>query len=318
MPDNALDEVVIGSLGIQRKYSGTIVEEEAMMEIAAPNDISVEKDEFENGIIQPSTTITDGTADMKLYSLPNDKKTDFNTVTIRKNLQETAFFFPQLQTDKEGNVSFNFTTPEALTKWKLQLLAHTKTLESSISTLETVTQKELMVIPNTPRFLRQGDQITISTKIANLSNNDLSGQAKLILTDAVSGEDITSLLVSSSAVENFTVDKDNNTQVSWQLSIPDTVNAVQYKIVAKAGDFSDGEQNALPVLTNRMLVTETLPMWIRSNQTRTFTLDKLASTSLSEQNRTLRHHKLTLEMTSNPAWYAVQALPYLMEYPYRL
>ena len=194
----------------------------------------------------------------------------------------------------------------------MQLLAHTKTLESSVSTLETVTQKELMVIPNAPRFLRQGDQITISTKIANLSNKNLSGQAKLILTDAVSGEDITSLLVSSSSVEDFTVNKDNNTQVSWQLSIPDTVNAVQYKIVAKAGNFSDGEQNALPVLTNRMLVTETLPMWIRSNQTRTFTLDKLKNTSSS----TLKHHKLTLEMTSNPAWYAVQALPYLIEYPY--
>lgn len=239
-------------------------------------------------------------------------KINFSKINSRKNLQETAFFFPQLQTDKDGNVSFNFTTPEALTKWKLQLLAHTKTLESKVSTLETVTQKKLMVIQNAPRFLRQGDQITISTKIANLSNKNLSGQAKLILTDAVSGEDITSLLVSSSTVENFTVNKDNNTQVAWQLSIPDTVNVVQYKIIAKAGDFSDGEQSALPVLTNRMLVTETLPMWIRSNQTRTFTLDKLKNTSSS----TLKHHKLTLEMTSNPAWYAVQALPYLMEYPY--
>ena len=85
-----------------------------------------------------------------------------------------------------------------------------------------------------------------------------------------------------------------------------------YKVIAKAGDFGDGEQNALPVLSNRMLVTETLPMWIKSNETRTFTLDKLASTS----STTLKHHKLTLEMTSNPAWYAVQALPYLMEYPY--
>lgn len=313
---------------LRGRTSGFIIEEEAVMEITAPNDANLdevvvvgygtttEKAYTGTAKIKPSSIVTDGTSDMKLYPLPSDKETDFNTVTIRKNLQETAFFFPQLQTDKDGNVSFNFTTPEALTKWKLQLLAHTKTLESSVSTLETVTQKELMVIPNAPRFLRQGDQITISTKIANLSNKNLSGQAKLILTDAVSGEDITSLLVSSSAVENFSVDKDNNAQVSWQLSIPDTVNAVQYKIVAKAGDFSDGEQNALPVLTNRMLVTETLPMWIRSNQTRTFTLDKLASTSLSDQNRTLRHHKLTLEMTSNPAWYAVQALPYLMEYPY--
>lgn len=297
---------------------GILVEElaveEAMMDIAAPNDA-----ELDEVVVVGYGTTTEkaytGTAKIKkdtINNKPENKETDFNTVTIRKNLQETAFFFPQLQTDKDGNVSFNFTTPEALTKWKLLLLAHTKTLESKVSTLETVTQKELMVIPNVPRFLRQGDQITISTKIANLSDKDLSGQAKLILTDAVSGEDITSLLVSSSTVENFTVNKDNNTQVSWQLSIPNTVNAVQYKIVAKAGDFSDGEQNALPALTNRMLVTETLPMWIRSNQTRTFTLDKLKNTSSS----TLKHHKLTLEMTSNPAWYAVQALPYLMEYPY--
>src|SRR5690606_14404877 len=82
-------------------------------------------------------------------------------VPIRKNLQETAFFFPQLLTDAEGNITFSFTTPEALTQWKLQLLAHTKTLESSFKTLQTVTQKELMVIPNAPRFLRQGDNITI-------------------------------------------------------------------------------------------------------------------------------------------------------------
>src|SRR5690606_10575043 len=99
-----------------------------------------------------------------------DRSNSLGQIKTRKNLQETAFFFPQLQTDAEGNVSFNFTTPEALTKWKLQLLAHTKSLESMTTTLETVTQKELMVIPNAPRFLRQGDQITISTKIANLTD----------------------------------------------------------------------------------------------------------------------------------------------------
>ena len=248
-------------------------------------------------------------------------ETDFSGVTIRKNLQETAFFFPHLQTDTEGNVTFSFTTPEALTKWKLQLVAHTKTLESAVTSLETVTQKELMVIPNAPRFLREGDQITISTKIANLTDKQLSGQAKLELTDAISGKDISHILIrkqaSSPPLEeleeaSFTVDANGNTQVSWQLDIPDTVQAVQYKVIAKAGDFSDGEQNALPVLSNRMLVTETLPMWIRSNETRTFSLDKLKTNT----STTLKHHKLTLEMTSNPAWYAVQALPYLMEYPY--
>ena len=250
--------------------------------------------------------------------LVNNKQLDLNNIQIRKNLNETAFFFPQLQTDKEGNVSFNFKAPEALTKWKLQLLAHTKTLESSVKQLEAVTQKELMVIPNVPRFLREGDQITISTKIANLTEKELSGVAQLILTNPITGEDISNEIVRLSAVETssikqkFKVEREVNTQVSWSLAIPKGLQAVQYQIIAKAGDFSDGEQNALPVLSNRMLVTETLPMWIRSNETKTFTLDKLKDNT----STTLTNHKLTLEMTSNPAWYAVQALPYLMEYPY--
>ena len=240
----------------------------------------------------------------------------FNNIQIRKNLQETAFFFPQLQTDAEGNVSFSFSTPEALTKWKLQLLAHTKSLESKTTSLETVTQKELMIIPNAPRFLRQGDEITISTKISNLTENTLSGQTQLLLTDALTGTTIDAKLNNTNKTQAFSVDANGNTQVSWNLSIPDNVDAVQYKIVAKAGSFSDGEQNAMPVLTNRLLVTETLPMWIKSNETKTFTLDKLAATTPNDPNTTLKNHKLTLEITSNPMWYAVQALPYLMEYPY--
>ena len=243
----------------------------------------------------------------------DEEPQDFDSVIIRKNLQETAFFFPKLQTDKEGNVSFNFTTPEALTRWNLQLLAHTKELESAITNLTTVTQKELMVTPNAPRFLREGDEITISTKIANLTEKNLSGQAKLELTDALTGDDISGqLLTSVNEQTSFTVDSLGNTQVSWRLKIPEGLQSVQYKIIAKAGDFSDGEQNMLPVLSNRTLVTETLPMWIRSNQSKTFALDKLKNVS----STSLKHHKLTLEMTSNPAWYAVQALPYLMEYPY--
>ncbi|WP_037348739.1 alpha-2-macroglobulin [Sediminibacter sp. Hel_I_10] len=262
----------------------------------------------------PMKTIMNGMTNLYIYDV--SKKQSLENVVIRKNLQETAFFFPQLQTDAEGNVSFSFTTPEALTKWKLQLLAHTKSLESKTTSLETVTQKELMIIPNAPRFLRQGDEITISTKISNLTENTLSGQTQLLLTDALTGTTIDAKLNNTNKTQAFSVDANGNTQVSWNLSIPDNVDAVQYKIVAKAGSFSDGEQNAMPVLTNRLLVTETLPMWIKSNETKTFTLDKLAATTPDDPNTTLKNHKLILEVTSNPMWYAVQALPYLMEYPY--
>ncbi|MGB3151697.1 MAG: alpha-2-macroglobulin family protein, partial [Maribacter sp.] len=268
------------------------------------------------GLVTKENELSSAIESLEPTELEQETASDnFDSVSIRKNLQETAFFFPKLQTDKEGNVSFNFTTPEALTRWNLQLLAHTKELESTITNLTTVTQKELIVKPNSPRFLREGDEITISSKISNLTEKLLSGQAKLELTDAVTGLDISTQLLeayNTLATTAFEVDAMGNTQVSWRLNIPEGLQSVQYKIIAKAGDFSDGEQNMLPVLSNRTLVTETLPMWIRSNQTKTFTLDKLSNTS----STTLKHHKLTLEMTSNPAWYAVQALPYLMEYPY--
>ncbi|TXD46648.1 MG2 domain-containing protein [Polaribacter sp. IC073] len=295
----SLDEVVVVGYGTQKRQSltGSVQVEEEM--------------ELEESVIIPSESNLDEVVTVDKVSEKN-KEISFDGIQARKNFKETAFFFPQLKTDKDGRVSFSFTMPEALTKWKLQLLAHTKDLKSSIKTLQTVTQKELMVVPNAPRFLREGDKITLSTKITNLTNNQLSGVAKLILTDAITGKEIDADLENLTSAKKFTVNKDSNTSVSWNLSIPETVQAVQYKILAKAGDFSDGEQNVLPVLSNRMLVTETLPMWLRSNETKTFTLDKLKNNTSS----TLKNHKLTLEMTSNPVWYAIQSLPYLMEYPY--
>ena len=253
-----------------------------------------------------------GEVDFDSVSNTAAKPEDNSPIAVRKNLQETAFFFPQLQTDKDGNVSFSFTSPEALTKWKLQLLAHTKEMQSSVQTLEAVTQKELMVAPNAPRFLREGDKVIISSKISNLSEKLLTGNANLQLLNLVTNDDITqTILKDTKSSQHFSVDKDGNTQVSWELHIPKHLQAVQYTVSAKAGTFSDAEQNVLPVLSNRMLVTETLPMWVQ-NGSKTFSLDKLTTNTSSS----LEHHQLTLEVTSNPAWYAVQALPYLMEYPY--
>jgi len=242
----------------------------------------------------------------------DSEKSSLEGIVARKNLQETAFFLPHLKTDVEGNVSFNFTTPESLTKWNLQLLAHTKDMAATTMQLSTVTQKELMVLPNPPRFLREGDKITFSSKIANLTDKNLEGISELQLFDALTNISIDAKLGNTDNRKSFNVDAKGNANVSWTLQIPDDVQAVKYKILAKADDFTDGEENALPVLSNRMLVIETLPMWLRSNQTKTFTLDKLKNNT----STTLKHHNLSLEVTSNPAWYAVQALPYLMEYPY--
>ncbi|MEO1053296.1 MAG: MG2 domain-containing protein [Bacteroidota bacterium] len=233
-------------------------------------------------------------------------------VQTRQNLNETAFFFPHLKTDDKGNTEFSFTTPEALTRWNLQILAHTKDLRYGLKTLQTITQKELMVVPNPPRFLRQGDKIAFAAKVVNLSGEKLNGAVALQLFDAFTGNPVDVTLGNVAKNQTFEVEAKGSQNITWQLSIPENIQAIRYKVVASAGNFSDGEQSILPVLTNRLLVTETLPMSVKSNQTKTYNLDKLGN----HKSSTLKHHRLTLEVTSNPVWYAVQALPYLMEFPH--
>lgn len=237
---------------------------------------------------------------------------ELNQIEARKNLQETAFFYPALKTDENGNVKIQFTTPESLTSWKFMATAHTPDLRTGYFEAIVRTQKDLMVVPNPPRFLREGDQITFSSKITNLSEKELSGQAKLMLFDGFTMQPVDTEFGNSNATQSISVAKGNSANVSWALKIPKTHQAIVYRVVASAGNFSDGEESALPVLTNRMMVTETLPIYVREGQDKTFTLDKLKN----NQSESLDNFKLTFEMTTNPIWYAVFSLPYLREYPY--
>lgn len=227
---------------------------------------------------------------------------------IRTNLQETAFFFPQMQTDAQGRVVLRFKAPEALTRWKLQLLGHTTDLQYSLTQREVVTQKELMVLPNAPRFLREGDAIDFTAKVSNLTDKPVVGEAILEIVDA-SNE--ASILVSR---QNFQTAANASAGLSWKVNVPmGSTGAWIYRVRVQTDNFADGEEGILPVLTNRTLVTETLPLHVRGRQSRSFTLLPLAR---SAGSTSIESKAFTLEITSNPAWIAVKSLPYLMEYPY--
>jgi uncharacterized protein YfaS (alpha-2-macroglobulin family) len=235
-------------------------------------------------------------------------------IQIRKNFNETAFFFPALNTDAAGNVSFSVTLPEALTQWKLMTLAHTKDLKSGYVEKTLVTQKPLMVQPNAPRFMREGDKMEFSAKVVNLGDSTVNGTAVLELLDAATNQPVDGLFKNISATQNFTTAAGQSTVVKYAIEIPTNFNsALTYRIVAKAADFSDGEEMSLPVLTNRALVTESMPLNLRNTSRKDYKFAKLLN---SGNSKTISNHALTVEYTSNPAWYAVQALPYLMEYPY--
>lgn len=262
-------------------------------------------------------------------SSAEEKQSDKKSVEqpkVRSNFNEMAFFYPHLQTDAEGNLIIRFTLPESLTRWKMLGFAHKKDMRYGFVENELVAQKDLMVVPNPPRFFRERDEMTFTAKITNLSDKELTGEAQIRFFDAITMQPIDvqmyprmveamspQAIAEARSKKSFTVAKGQSTAVSWAIQIPDgTAQAITYRITAQAGNFSDGEEMTLPVLTDRMLLTETLPLPVRGGQSKTFELKKLTNNS----SQSLRHQSLTLEFTNNPAWYALQALPYLMEYPH--
>ncbi|MDR2036777.1 MAG: hypothetical protein LBQ60_02520 [Bacteroidales bacterium] len=242
---------------------------------------------------------------------PADNK-EITEITTRQNFNETAFFYPQLRTDENGEITIEFTIPEALTRWKMLGFAHTKDFKVGNISNELITQKQVAISANAPRFFRGSDVIEFSAKVNNITGDELTGQTMLRLYDATNMQPVDAQVIRSQQTQDFRVKAGESTGLKWILSIPAGIQAITYQITAQAGNHTDGEEKTIPVLTNSMLVTESMPFSVRGGTQKEFTFNRLKE----KQSNTLRHHRLILEFTSNPAWYAVQAMPYMMEYPY--
>ncbi len=303
------------SIRIRGLASNKVYTENAVMDMALPaakayaKSDTINKKEIEEVVVVGYST--------------QKKQENLEKIPVRQNLNETAFFYPNLLTDKDGNVSFEFTSPEALTQWKVMFLAHTKDARTAILEKSVVTQKEFSITPNYPRFLREGDELNLQTKISSLVNQKLNGFAQLQILDAFTNEDITEKfgITQLTAVsgynkeQSFSLDANGNTSATWKLKVPNNVSSIIIKIVAKGEplnplkgtSFSDGEQQAIAVLPNRMLVTDALPIFVKEGQTKTFTLENLKNSD----SKTLTNVSNTLELTTNPIWEIMFALPSL-------
>ena len=222
-------------------------------------------------------------------------------VQIRQNFNETAFFYPQLKTNEAGESLISFTVPESNTTWKLMGLAHTKDMKFGQVIEKIISQKQLMIRPNIPRFLREGDRVTISTNISNLSENGIDGIVQIECFDPETGQ--TKIAIPENS-QPFHLEAGKTTSVSWTFQTPSGMDLTALKILASSPEFSDGEQHLIPILPNRMLVTESLPLAIQGGKTKTCTFDGMTTDSPGREN-----YRLTLEFTANPIGYAVQALP---------
>lgn len=292
------------------------------MPVAAQRETSKKDGDVSDATGRATGGLMKNEANQTLMAGEKDKSTESRNdmaagsvegIKTRTNFNETAFFYPHLRTNENGDIIIAFTMPEALTRWKFMGLATTADLKTGYTEKEIVTQKDLMVMTNPPRFFREGDEITFSAKVTNLTKDSLCGEARLFLFDALTGNPIDAQMKHQDIMKILDLPAGQSAEVSWDLYVPQGIQAITYKIYASSGKFSDAEEMIIPVLSNRMLVTETMPLPVRGKTEKTFEFGKLLNAG---QSATLTSFKYTLEFTSNPAWYAVQALPYLMEYPY--
>ena len=225
-----------------------------------------------------------------------------NHVQVRENLNETAFFYPALESDNQGNVAINFTLPESVTTWKFMGLAHDKEMRNGLLVDEAVAQKTVMVQPNMPRFLREGDKSTIVVKLFNTSDKKVSGNARMQILDPETNK------VVWQKTQNYSIDAEGSATISFDVQgLKEGVYI--NKVVAAGNGYSDGEQHYLPVLSNRELVVNTLPITLHQKGEQNFDLSKLFLNKEGKQVKGAEEAKVTIEYTNNPSWLMVKALP---------
>lgn len=223
-------------------------------------------------------------------------------VQVRENMNETAFFYPALESDNDGNVAIRFTLPESVTTWKFMGLAHDKEMRNGLLVDEAVAQKTVMVQPNMPRFLREGDKSTIVVKLFNTSDKKVSGNTRMQILDPETNK------VVWQKTQNYSIDAEGSATISFDVQgLKEGVYI--NKVVAAGNGYSDGEQHYLPVLSNRELVVNTLPITLHQKGEQNFDLSKLFLNKEGKQAKGAEDAMVTIEYTNNPSWLMVKALP---------
>ncbi|WP_017259069.1 alpha-2-macroglobulin family protein [Pedobacter arcticus] len=227
--------------------------------------------------------------------------------TMRTNFAETALFIPQLKADERGVFTMPFTLPDALTKWHFKAFAYDKELNSIAIDTQLVAQKSLMVQSNMPRFFRTGDTVNVKLRVINLTIDSLKANLRVEFYNLLNNKVLNVLI--NSPENQFNISPNSNAMAELSLAIPEGVEAIGYRFIVDAGKFSDGEQNSAPVLSNSILLTQSMSMLVKEGESKTFIFEDF----VKNNSKTLQHKSLTFEWTANPNWLVAEAIPYLAE-----
>ena len=225
--------------------------------------------------------------------------------TLRENFNETAFFFPQLRANKDGSATFSFTMPDALTRWRLMLMAYTKDRKTGSKDYTFTSSKPVMIMADMPRYMYDNDELWFVANVINTGDEPVTPKAKLEIFDAGTMQPV-NLIVSNATIPMEAIQPGRSKEVRWKVKGQYDLSLLAFRFTAYAGQFSDAEQHLLPVLSSEIFMTQTLPITVKAETEQTFDFEAIANPDSHE-----RDYSLTLNFSTNPVWYAVQALPYL-------
>ena len=226
-------------------------------------------------------------------------------ILVRDNLDPTGLFRTNLVTDSMGMATLTFNAPQRLTRWTFQGIAFTDSLQTGRFSTEVVTRRNIMVEPSAPRFLREGDRMAFSVKVTNSTDRTMNATVLLEMTDALTGKAIN--MIEGGKSMKVTVQARSNAQASFLIKVPSGIQAITYKVTAISGNDSDGQQETIPVLSGRAQAIQSITLFNNGDEKRSFTFDAIQKVS----SPTATDKVLTVEYSTTPIWYAVQALPYL-------
>ncbi len=263
-----------------------------MMAKAVTASARMEKDSYAAPLTAAARTVVETTTSLS----EDEQQRDIGEPSVRENLHETAFFVTNAETDAQGIVTLKFMLPESLTTWKFLGIAHTSDMSYGSIGAETVARKTVMVQPNVPRFVRTGDETTVTASIYNNSDAAVSGIAVIELLDP----ETNSIIYKEEKA--FSSEGKSTSVVPFTFKPDGRNDLFVCRMLASGSDFSDGEQHYLPVLPDKEFVTVTVPVTQNTPGERIVSLEKLFPAGADKQ-------KLTVEYTNNPVWLMVQALP---------
>ncbi|MEO8198630.1 MAG: alpha-2-macroglobulin family protein, partial [Thermoanaerobaculia bacterium] len=234
-------------------------------------------------------------------------------VALRSNFAETAFWQPQLLTGADGSATIEFTVPDSVTSWRVWVAALSQTLASGYVEKNAESVKELMVRPYLPRFLREGDVAQLKVVVNDAGETPLAGEATLEIFDPETNLSLLEEfgLTAATAKQPFRVEPGKGVDLTFPLTAPRRVGPTAFKVVARAGNLSDGELRPLPLLPSRIHLAQSRFVTLKGAERREMTFD-----DMKRPDATRIDEQMVVTVDGQLFYSMLDALPYLLEYPY--